>query len=152
MRYTRTTGRRGVVALGTAFALLLIAFITVTAFMLGIMAGGVQAENALRETQALYAAEAGLDLARQSGASSLTGECGRARYSVRRVGGELRALGQVERPSGHPVRCAVVVRGGDWRQVPPGEYPELAEMLAGSDVKSEEGTADDSEAQGGGGI
>ncbi|MBD3291335.1 MAG: hypothetical protein GF393_00305 [Armatimonadia bacterium] len=130
MRYTRKTGRRGAVALGMAFALLLVAFITVTAFMLGIMAGGVKAENALRETQALYAAEAGLDLLRQSGAESLTGECGRARYAVRRVGGELRALGQVERPSGHPVRCAVVVSGGDWRQVPPGQYPELAGLLS----------------------
>jgi len=130
MRYTRTTGRRGVIALGTAFALLLVAFITVTAFMLGIMAGGVQAENAIRETQALYAAEAGLDLARQSGAATLTGECGGARYAVRREGGQLQALGQVERPSGHPVRCAVVVSGGDWRQVPPGQYPELAEILA----------------------
>lgn len=129
MRYTRTTGRRGAVALGTAFALLLVAFITVTAFMLGIMAVGVKAENALRETQALYAAEAGIDLARQSGTESLTGECGRARYAVRRVGGELRALGQVERPSGHPVRVAVIVSEGDWRQVAPGRYPELAGML-----------------------
>lgn len=129
MRYTRTTGRRGVVALGTAFALLLIAFIMVTGFMLGIMAGGAQAENALRETQALYAAEAAVDLARQSGAESLTGECGRARYAVRRAGGELRALGQVERPSGHPIRVAIVVSGGDWRQVPPAQHPELAGML-----------------------
>ncbi len=130
MRYTRTSGRRGVVALGTAFALLLIAFVTVTAFMLGIMGGGVQAENSLRETQALYAAEAGIDLARQSGAQSLTGECGRARYAVRRVSGELRALGQVERPSGHPVRVAIIVSEDDWRQVPPAEHPELASMLA----------------------
>jgi len=130
MRYTRTTGRRGVVALGTAFALLLIAFTIVTAFMLGIMAGGAQAENALRETQALYAAEAGIDLTRQSGAATLTGECGGARYAVRRVGAELRALGQVERPSGHPVRVAIVVSGGSWRQVAPGKYPELAGMLA----------------------
>lgn len=129
MRYTHTNRRRGVVALGTAFALLLVAFTTVVAFMLGIMAGGARAENALRETQALYAAEAGLDLARQSGAESLTGECGRGRYAVRRVGGELRALGQVERPSGHPVRVAIIVRGGDWRQVPPGTQPELAGML-----------------------
>ncbi|MFO8082352.1 MAG: hypothetical protein R6V07_18880 [Armatimonadota bacterium] len=129
MRYTRKTGRRGMVAVGTAFALLLVAFTIVTAFMLGIMAGGVRAENALRETRALYAAEAAIDLAAQSGAESLTGECGRARYAVRRVGDELRALGQVARPSGHPIRCAIIVRGGDWRQVPPGQYPELAAML-----------------------
>ncbi|MGC9318752.1 MAG: hypothetical protein ACP5KN_12045 [Armatimonadota bacterium] len=135
-RGLRAGPRRGVIALGMAFAILLIAFITVSAFLMAILTGGVRSENALREAQALYAAEAGIDLAAQSGALSLTGECGRARYAVQRVGGRLRALGQVQRPSGAPIRCAVTVRigsagvvDGSWRQLPPARVPELAAML-----------------------
>ena len=131
--------RRGVVALGFAVAMLLLIFITVAAFLLAILAGGARAENAARETQALYAAEAGIDLALQAGArEGFTGRCGRARFAVKQGGNEIAALGQVERASGAPIRCAVVVRvmsgggmvAGTWRQVAPATRPELAALLA----------------------
>jgi hypothetical protein len=125
--------------MGFSVAMLLLIFMTVAAFLMVILAGGVRSENVGREVQALYAAEAGIDLALQEGAGrGFTGTCGRARFAVKQTGNEMAALGQVERAAGAPVRCAVVVRtrgrgmvAGSWRQVAPATRPELAEMLAG---------------------
>lgn len=125
--------------MGFAVAMLLLILMTVAAFLMVILASGVRSENVGREAQALYAAEAGIDLAVQRGAGrGFTGSCGRARFAVKQTGKEIAALGQVERAAGAPMRCAVLVRttgsgmvAGSWRQVAPATRPQLAAMLAG---------------------
>jgi len=140
MTHRTREARRGVLALTFAMVMLLLFFITVSAFLLSILTGTVRAENAARELQALYAAEAGIDLAIQMGGrQDLTGRCGGARYAVQRTANEIAAMGQVARPAGAPIRCVVVVHvraggaleTGSWRQVPPATRPHLAGMLAG---------------------
>ena len=141
MRPSRASRKRGVVAITFALAILLVLFTALVVFLATITTRGLLVENARRYAQALYAAEAGIDLALQRGAQgSFTGEVGRARYAVRRRGSEIAAVGQMERPAGAPIRCAVVVRAaggegivrGSWRQVPPASRPDVARLLAGS--------------------
>ncbi len=129
--------QQGVIALTFALAMLLLLFAGTLAFLLTITAGGLRVENSHNYAQALYAAEAGIDIALQRGhPGSFTGQVGRGRYAVRVRGRQITAVGQVERPAGVPIRCAVVVRSagrgivrGSWRQVPPARETDLIALL-----------------------
>lgn len=128
--------RRGVVAISLALTILLLMFALLVAFLARIAVSGLQVENAERAAQALYAAEAGMDIALQTGSGSITGQVGRARYAVKRRGGEITAVGQVDRAAGAPIRCAITARAsgsgiarGSWRQVPPASVQDVAGML-----------------------
>ena len=128
----RLRSRRGALALSFALSVLLLVFMTTMASMLALSLAGAQSERAVVGTQALYAAEAGLTVALQTGpAGPLVGSVGRGRYAVQRLGGRLVAMGQAERALGTPLRRVVTVSagGGDWREAPPAQYPQLAALL-----------------------
>ena len=131
----RMRSRRGMVGLVLAVVIMALMFSITSGYLLAITAGGVKSEQAIRQMQAVAAAEAGLDVAAQAG-GTVVGECGRARYAAMRRGGEVAAMGEVLPPSGGAARCAVVARmgaggieRGTWRQVPPASRPELARLL-----------------------
>jgi len=129
---SRLRSRRGALALSFALSVLLLVFMTTMASMLALSLAGAQSERAVVGTQALYAAEAGLVVALQTGqAGPLVGSVGRGRYAVQRLGGRLVAMGQAERALGTPLRRVVTVSagGGDWREAPPAQYPQLAALL-----------------------
>jgi len=124
--------RRGALALTFALSVLLVVFMTTMASMMALSLSGSQSERAVVGTQALYAAEAGLTVALQSGsAGPLTGAVGRRRYAVQRLGDRIVAMGQAERALGTPLRRVVTVnlRGGAWREAPPAQYPQLSALL-----------------------
>lgn len=129
--------RRGVLALSLAMGLMMIVFALTLSFTLGLVVQSLRVENAEAATQALYAAEAGLDVALQTGSRRpLVGECGRSRYAATMRGGQVIALGQVELASGTQVRRAIMIRRarggivrGSWRLVPPARQTELVEAL-----------------------
>jgi len=129
--------RRGLIALSLAFSFMLIVFTVLVGFTLGLVAQSLRVENAWAATQALYAAEAGLDVALQVEASNVVGRCGRGRYAVVIKGRQVTALGEVERAAGAPIRSAVTVRRtvgggivrGSWRLVPPARQTELIALL-----------------------
>lgn len=128
----RLRPRRGALALTFALSVLLVVFMTTTAAMMILSLAGAQTERAVVGTQALYAAEAGLAVALQTGqAVPLTGRLPRGSYAVQRLGGRFVALGQAERALGMPLRRVVTVnlRGSDWREAPPAQYPQLAALL-----------------------
>ncbi len=139
MTIGKLRGRRGLVALGFAVAIMILMFTTTSAFTLALMAGGARSEHAIRQMQAVQAAQAGVDVALQAGTTQgMTGECGRARYAVVRRGGVVAALGQVSGPAGAPVRSLIEVRAsgrgmvrGSWREPAPATRPDLAAMLEG---------------------
>ncbi len=131
-------GRRGAIALALAFTLTLVVFSMLMAFTLDLTADAMRGRNAWAADQALYAAEAGIDVALQTGAvRPVTGECGRGLYAAAVRGERVIALGVVELPSGSLMRRAVEVRrGGDgraargsWTQVTPASLPDLAAMV-----------------------
>jgi hypothetical protein len=131
----RLRSRRGIIALGFAVVFMILLLTTMSGFMLTLMTGGARSEDAIRRMQAMQAAQAGLDVALQSG-GAVTGECGRARYAAVRSGGRVAALGQVSVPSGAAVRRLVTARAsgsgiarGSWREPPPATRPDLARML-----------------------
>ena len=129
--------RRGLIALSLATAFMLIVFTTLMSFTLGLAAQSLRVENAWAATQALYAAEAGVDVALQTGRGQVVGQCGGGRYAAVIRGGQITAVGQVERISGAPMRRAVMVqqraRGGivpgSWRLVPPAQQTELLRLV-----------------------
>lgn len=130
-------GRQGLVGIGFAVALMVLLAMSTGAFLLMLSAGGLQVERTEDTTQALLAAEAGIDLAlQQSPHDILTGSLGKARYAARISGGHIAAVGEVMRAVGVPVRCAVEVRRGpggvvrgSWLQVPPADQPKLLQAL-----------------------
>lgn len=129
---SRLRSRRGVLALTFALSVLLLVFMTTMACLMTLSLSGSHTERAVAGTQALYAAEAGLDVALQTGqAGSLTGTIPRGAYAVQRLDGRLVAMGQAERALGTPLRRVVTVnlRGGDWREAPLARYPQLAALL-----------------------
>ena len=128
----RLRSRRGALALSFALSVLLLVFMTTMASMLALSLAGAQSERAVVGTQALYAAEAGLTVALQTGpAGPLVGSVGRGRYAVQRLGGRLVAMGQAERALGTPLRRVVTVSagGGDWREAIVAQYPQLTALL-----------------------
>jgi hypothetical protein len=134
-------GRRsGIVAITFAVAMLLLVFTGTLAFLLTIMASGLQVENSLDSERALCAAEAGMDSALQSGRTgTATGQVGGAWYAVSVEGGRVTAVGQVERAAGTPARAAVSAQAagggiarGSWRQIPPASRPDLIGLLDSS--------------------
>lgn len=129
---SRLRSRRGALALSFALSVLLLVFMTTMASLLALSLAGAQSERAVVGTQALYAAEAGLAVALQSGQTGpLVGSVGRGRYAVQRLGGRLVAMGQAERALGTPLRRVVTVSagGGDWREPFVAQYPQLAALL-----------------------
>ncbi len=75
--------RRGVLAISLAVAMMLIIFGTLLGLTQSLAAGYLRTENAWAAAQALYAAEAGLDVALQTRSNRpVVGRCGRARYAV----------------------------------------------------------------------
>jgi len=128
----RLRSRRGALALTFALAVLLVVFLTTMATMMALSLAGSRAERAVVGTQALYAAEAGVDVMLQTGqAGPLRGSLPRGAYAVQRTGGRIVAMGQAQRVLGPPVRRVVTVSvgGGDWREAPPAQWPQLAAML-----------------------
>lgn len=128
----RLRSRRGVLTLTFAFSVLLIVFLCTLAALSALSLAATQSEQAIVGTQALYAAEAGLAVARQSGRSDpLVGTVGRGRYAVQELGGRLVAMGEAERALGKPLRRVVAVRrgGGNWTENPPALYPQLSALL-----------------------
>ncbi len=130
--------RRGILAISLAVAMMLIIFGTLLGLTQSLAAGYLRTENAWAAAQALYAAEAGLDFALQTGSSRpVVGRCGRARYAVQRSGTQITALGQVELASGTLIRRAVTGRvragggiiTGTWRLVPPAAQDHLISLL-----------------------
>ena len=102
------------------------------ATMMTLSLAGAQSERAVVGTQALYAAEAGIDVLLQTGqAGPLRGTLPRGAYAVQRRGDRIVAMGQAERALGTPLRRVVSVnrRGGDWREAPPAQVPQLAALL-----------------------
>jgi len=129
---SRLHSRRGALALTFALSVLLVVFLTTMATMMALSLAGVQAERAVVGTQALYAAEAGIDVMLQTGqAGPLRGTLPRGAYVVQRRGDRIVAMGQAERALGTPLRRVVSVnrRGGDWREVPPARESQLAALL-----------------------
>ncbi|MBU0607997.1 MAG: hypothetical protein KKI08_08910 [Armatimonadetes bacterium] len=128
----RLRSRRGALALTFALSVLLVVFLTTMATMMALSLAGAQAERAVVGTQALYAAEAGLEVMLQTGQSGpLRGALPRGAYAVQRVGGRIVAMGQAQRALGAPVRRVVSVNlsGSDWRGAPPLRWPQLAAIL-----------------------
>lgn len=130
--------RRGAAALALAFTLMLVVFTMLFAYTLDLTANALQVRNAWAADQALYAAEAGIDVALQTGASRpITGHCGRGVYAASVLGDTVTGLGAVELPSGKLVRRAVqVTRGGDgsaargsWRQIPAARAGGLVPLI-----------------------
>lgn len=144
--------RRGIVAVTLAFALMLLLFAGLSAFLLALTASGVRIDSSHAEAQALYAAEAGIDIALQTRqAGTFTGMVGRGQYAVRVGDGTIVALGQITRAAGTSTRAAVAVDvaggsivHGTWRQVPPGQQTDLVALL-------QPGTATETAASGGSG-
>ncbi len=138
--------RRGLVALSLAVAFMLIVFTTLLSFTLGLAAQSLRVESAWAATQALYGAEAGLDIALQTRSGQpITGRCGRARFAAMTVGTQIVALGQVERAAGAPIRRAVSARPasdggiirGSWRLVPPARQTELIALIGQAKERGE---------------
>jgi len=128
----RLRSRRGALAITFALSVLLVVFMTTMAYMMALSLAGSQTERAVVGTQALYAAEAGIDVMLQTGrAGPLVGAAGRGSFAVQRLGGRIVAMGQAERALGTPLRRVVTVslRGGDWRETPPALVPQLAALL-----------------------
>jgi len=130
--------RRGVLAISLAVAMMLIIFGTLLGLTQSLVAGYLRCESAWAAAQALYAAEAGLDVALQAESSRpIVGRCGRARYAVQRSGTQITALGQVELASGTLIRRAITGRmragggliTGTWRLVPPAAQQHLISLL-----------------------
>lgn len=129
---SRLRSRRGALALTFALSVLLVVFMTTMACMMTLSLAGAQSERAVIGTQALYAAEAGLEVALQTGQTGpLTGAVPRGAYAVQNLRGRLVAMGQAERALETPLRRVVTVnpRGGDWQEAPPALYPQLAALL-----------------------
>lgn len=129
---SRLRSRRGALALTFALSVLLVVFMTTMTCMMSLTLAASQTERAVVGTQALYAAEAGLEVALQTGQiGPLTGSIPRGAYAVQRLGGRVVAMGQAERALGTPLRRVVTVSpaGTDWREAPPTQYPQLAVML-----------------------
>jgi hypothetical protein len=126
--------RRGTAALGAAVAFMIVIFTGLLAFTTLLAQSSLQTERAVASTQALYAAEAGVDLLLQTGAAQLTGACGRGQYAAAARGGRVVGVGQVELASGVWIRRAVAVdRGapaGTWRELPPASQTALLTLLA----------------------
>jgi hypothetical protein len=135
----RLRGRRGFLAITFSVVILTLVFGLISVSVLNLARGAAQLQRVEHETQALYAAEAGLDIALQSPAPSVRGSVGAARYLVQRRGDTLIALGSVTAANGVAVHAAVTVgitpegslRRGTWRQVPPGRYPDLLAASSG---------------------
>ena len=130
--------RRGILAISLAVAMMLIIFGMLLGLTQSLAAGYLRTENAWAAAQALYAAEAGLDVALQTGASRpVVGRWGRARYAAQRSGPQITALGQVELAAGTLIRRAVTGRvragggmiTGTWRMVPPAAQDHLISLL-----------------------
>jgi len=125
-------------ALSLALSLMLIVYVALMGFTLLVAAGNLRVENTWAATQALYAAEAAIDVALQSDSSrSIVGQCGRARYAAITQGARISAMGQVQRAAGAPIRRALraqrgpdggIVRGS-WRPVPPARQTRLIALL-----------------------
>ena len=139
--------RRGVLALSVAIALLLIIFTTLLAFTKSLAAQHLRTEKAWAATQALYAAEAGLDVILQTrSAGPAVSQCGRARYAATIRGRQALALGQVELASGTLIRRAVTVQYrpgggivlGSWRMVPPATQGRLVSLLQAEQTGDEQ--------------
>ena len=132
--------RRGAMAVSLAMAFLMVIFSGLLAFTTVLTANALRVESAVAATQALYAAEAGVEILLQTGTGETRGQCGRAAYVAVAQGGRLVGLGQVELASGATVRRAVAVdRGaplGTWRMLPPATETDLLARLgaAGQEV------------------
>jgi hypothetical protein len=129
---SRLRSRRGALALTFALSVLLVVFMTTMACLMTLSLDGSHSERAVVGTQALYAAEAGLNVALQTGqAGPLVGSIPRGTYAVQRLGNRLVAMGQAERALGTPLRRVITVTpgGSDWREAPPAQYPQLAALL-----------------------
>jgi hypothetical protein len=130
--------RRGLIALFFATAIMGLLFMMTSAFVLTVAGSGVANDLALRGSQAVYAAEAGLDLALQRGpTTAFAGQVGRGEFAVKWQGARLVAVGQARRAQGAPIRRAIEVATsggrpvrGTWRQVPPATEPDLIALLA----------------------
>jgi hypothetical protein len=121
-------------AVSFAMAFLLVIFSSLLAFTTLLTATSLRVDDAVAATQALYSAEAGVEVLLQTGAADTRGQCGRGAFVAAAQGGRLVALGQVELPSGAHVRRAVAVdRGapaGSWRLLPPAQQTDLIARLA----------------------
>jgi hypothetical protein len=128
--------RGGFLAITFSVIILTLVFTLVTVSALNLTRGTAQMQRVEHETQALYAAEAGLDVALQSPEPTVRGSLGSGGYVVQRRGDTLIAMGSAMQASGVAVYAAVTVsvtpsgalQRGTWRQVPPGRYPELRGM------------------------
>ena len=129
--------KRGLIALTFAMTIILVVFTGLSAYLLALAACGVRVENAHNATQALYAAESGLDVALQTGRTGAwTGAVGRGRYAVSVSGDAITAVGEVPRAAGAPLRSAVTVATrdgrfvpGSWQQILPAQQTALVAML-----------------------
>ena len=137
-RFSARGRRRGAVALALAFTLMLVVFSMLMVFTLDLTADAMRVRNGWAADQAVCAAEAGIDVALQTGsARPVTGQCGRALYAAAARGDRVVALGVVELPSRSLMRRAVEVRRGgggqavrgSWTMVAPASVPELAAMV-----------------------
>jgi len=134
---SRTRSQRGLIALSLAVSFMLIMFTALLSYTLGLAAQRLRVEKAWAATQALYAAEAGLDVALQTGEDRVVGNCGRARYAAITKGRQVTALGQVPRASGAPIRRAITVQTtssgrvirGSWQLVSPAGQQQLIAVL-----------------------
>ena len=128
-------GRRGYVAITFALSVLLLIALLLWVLTLTVTCSGLACERGEKSTQALYAAEAGLDVALQARTQGLNGgQIGTSRNVTRLSGDLVISVGETPRAFGAPARAAVMARvgpsgvaPGSWRQVPPLQYASLFE-------------------------